>query len=163
MSAWLMGLGALAVWFAHTRGVAKGLAQSERPGAAHSQHIEALYRLHYKEKEAWTRYGHARQEFERACWANEYRGTNGDEVIGALRARHAAERAATIAHGATLDAIDSLLRAQGEDRVADVARRAADLTSQLANLDAQCEEDVEAVTAEMERSKADAVDALSPL
>lgn len=61
-----MGLGALAVWFAHARGVAKGLAQSERAGAARSQYIEALYRLHYEKKEAWTRYGHARQEFERA-------------------------------------------------------------------------------------------------
>lgn len=89
----------------------------------------------------------------------QYRGTSGEEVIGALRARHAAERAATIAHGATLEAFDSLRRAQGEVGVYDVERRAADLASQLANLDAQCEEDVEGVTAEMERSKADAVDA----
>jgi hypothetical protein len=163
MSAWLMGLGALAVWFAHARGVAKGLAQSERAGAAPSQYVEALYRLHYEEKEAWTRCGHARQEFERACWANEYRGTSDDEVIGALRARHAAERAATIAHGATLEAIDSLRRAQGEVGVYDVERRAADLANQLANLDAQCEEDVEAVTAEMERPEADAVDVGSRL
>jgi hypothetical protein len=160
MSAWLVGLGALAVWFAHARGVAKGLAQSERAGAARSQYIEGLYRLHYEEKEAWTRCGHARQEFERACWANEYRGTSDDEVIGALRARHAAERAATIAHDATLEAIDSLLRAQGEVGVADVERRAADLASQLANLDARSEEDVEAVSAGIELSKADAVDAL---
>lgn len=145
-----MGLGALAVlWFAYARGVAKGLARSELAEDARSQHIEALYSLHNKEKEAWTRYGHARQEFERACWANEYRGT--DDVVGALCARYAAERSATIAHAATIGAVDRLLRAHGRVGVIDADGRAASLANALAELDAQHQEDVEAIEAERAR------------